>query len=680
MKFVLSFLLVFLCVFATAQVPPMVLGGPQGISSKRVLAEQWLSIPVMVDTPAAPLTGAPWPEKGYIVHVTKANDTTVWHYTGKRWQRIGGAAENKFTQVITGGGFTRSATLNRFTVEASTYYIKGQYYSSVLSLLLGVAKTPNANGRIDIIALEASGPVVIPGTEALNPVSPSVSDNRIKIGFVYYPPFDSLPTISGNGIEAIFRRPGVDSIFFSTSDTTLSIKDSIGVSTASNGLTANDKNVKIGGSLTENTNINLSTRRLNILAGSDTARFFANGSLSLGATPSDSTYRFNVNGGTKTDSLVVDSLYAKFGRYIASPSTPFAPIEFRVSSSKTRIDLRPSSSGGWNSNWYGAITHDGYETDILSAPYGGLYLGATGWAGSRGIFLGNTRNNPSMRIRENNNVLIGDTAITAFKFDVNGTARVRDTLTLATSPVTTDTTANDLLVINSSNGQVRRYTGNWPVPSVTALNGLVRSNDTIRLGGTLTQSTTINASSNGITINNLGSFTAITSSANIGNPSGESIGVSSGRARVHKVTGSNSQGLYVSDSIFLQHYNGSIEVTSPIQSSTTDTSRFQILTINKTTGSLAYYTGAWPSAPLSGSATLDFPSTNNGNESDLTITVTGASEGDVVSLGIPNSVNLNHSCFTAWVSATNTVTVRFNNYGTGALNPASGTFKIKVFK
>jgi hypothetical protein len=84
---------------------------------------------------------------------------------------------------------------------------------------------------------------------------------------------------------------------------------------------------------------------------------------------------------------------------------------------------------------------------------------------------------------------------------------------------------------------------------------------------------------------------------------------------------------------------------------------------------------------ISGSATLDFPSTNNGNKSDLTINgITGAEEGDVVALGIPNSVNLNHSCFTAWVSAANTVTVRFSNYGTGALDPVSATFKVKVFK
>jgi hypothetical protein len=84
--------------------------------------------------------------------------------------------------------------------------------------------------------------------------------------------------------------------------------------------------------------------------------------------------------------------------------------------------------------------------------------------------------------------------------------------------------------------------------------------------------------------------------------------------------------------------------------------------------------------PLTGSATLDFPNTGNGSESDLTITVTGASEGDVVAIGVPNAAIQPHSCYTAWVSATNTVTIRFNNYGSGSHNPASATFKVKVLK
>ena len=83
---------------------------------------------------------------------------------------------------------------------------------------------------------------------------------------------------------------------------------------------------------------------------------------------------------------------------------------------------------------------------------------------------------------------------------------------------------------------------------------------------------------------------------------------------------------------------------------------------------------------LTGSATLDFGSTNAQLSADLTITVTGAADGDVVSLGVPNAaVNANTS-YSAWVSSANTVTVRFNNYSSGTVNPASGTFKVFVTK
>ena len=83
---------------------------------------------------------------------------------------------------------------------------------------------------------------------------------------------------------------------------------------------------------------------------------------------------------------------------------------------------------------------------------------------------------------------------------------------------------------------------------------------------------------------------------------------------------------------------------------------------------------------LTGSATLDFASTNAQLSADLTITVTGAADGDVVSLGVPNAaVNANTS-YSAWVSAANTVTVRFNNYSSGTVDPASGLFKVFVTK
>jgi hypothetical protein len=83
---------------------------------------------------------------------------------------------------------------------------------------------------------------------------------------------------------------------------------------------------------------------------------------------------------------------------------------------------------------------------------------------------------------------------------------------------------------------------------------------------------------------------------------------------------------------------------------------------------------------LTGSATLNFPSTLTNLSADLTITVTGAALSDVVSLGVPNAaVNANTS-YSAWVSAANTVTVRFNNYSSGTVDPASASFKVFVTK
>jgi len=82
--------------------------------------------------------------------------------------------------------------------------------------------------------------------------------------------------------------------------------------------------------------------------------------------------------------------------------------------------------------------------------------------------------------------------------------------------------------------------------------------------------------------------------------------------------------------------------------------------------------------PLTATATLDFPSTNGATSSDLTVALTGASLGDVVLLGTPDQPA--NSTFTAFVSAANVVTVRYNNYSSLAINPPSGVFKIKIIK
>jgi hypothetical protein len=83
---------------------------------------------------------------------------------------------------------------------------------------------------------------------------------------------------------------------------------------------------------------------------------------------------------------------------------------------------------------------------------------------------------------------------------------------------------------------------------------------------------------------------------------------------------------------------------------------------------------------LTAAAALNFTSTSAQSSSDLTITVTGAADGDAVSLGVPNASINNNSSYSAWVSASNTVTVRFNNHSSGSIDPASGTFRVSVIK
>ena len=82
---------------------------------------------------------------------------------------------------------------------------------------------------------------------------------------------------------------------------------------------------------------------------------------------------------------------------------------------------------------------------------------------------------------------------------------------------------------------------------------------------------------------------------------------------------------------------------------------------------------------LTNTATLDFPNTSSNSSSDLTLTVTGAADGDVVAIGVPNG-SYASGVFVGFVSASNTVTVRFHNGSGGAVNPASGTFRASVIK
>lgn len=81
---------------------------------------------------------------------------------------------------------------------------------------------------------------------------------------------------------------------------------------------------------------------------------------------------------------------------------------------------------------------------------------------------------------------------------------------------------------------------------------------------------------------------------------------------------------------------------------------------------------------LTGTATLDFNLAAVVSQ-DLTITVTGAADGDCVHIGVPNGSVTADTAFFGWVSAANTVTVRAFRLA-GTPNPASGTFRATVIQ
>jgi len=98
-----------------------------------------------------------------------------------------------------------------------------------------------------------------------------------------------------------------------------------------------------------------------------------------------------------------------------------------------------------------------------------------------------------------------------------------------------------------------------------------------------------------------------------------------------------------------------------------------------TFSSLVVGSGTAVTKVLSATATLDFGSIAANSYADLTITITGAAVGDTVSVGFPNGSITDDLVFSAWVSATNTVTIRCaNNSSTTARDPASGTFRATV--
>lgn len=89
--------------------------------------------------------------------------------------------------------------------------------------------------------------------------------------------------------------------------------------------------------------------------------------------------------------------------------------------------------------------------------------------------------------------------------------------------------------------------------------------------------------------------------------------------------------------------------------------------------------GSAISKVLTATATLDFGSLAAQTSADLTITVTGAAVGDAVIMGLPAAPD-SGVVFNAFVSSSNTITVRATNATSGAIDPASATFRATVIQ
>lgn len=82
-------------------------------------------------------------------------------------------------------------------------------------------------------------------------------------------------------------------------------------------------------------------------------------------------------------------------------------------------------------------------------------------------------------------------------------------------------------------------------------------------------------------------------------------------------------------------------------------------------------------AGLVGSATYDPPNLTTGSGATTTVTVTGCALGDFVT-ACSFSLDLQGITVTAYVSAANTVSVRFQNQTGGTLDLASGTLRVRT--
>ncbi len=270
----------------------------------------------------------------------------------------------------------------------------------------------------------------------------------------------------------------------------------------------------------------------------------------------------------------------------------------------------------------------------------------------------------------------------------NNTTNINTGTSNGTVNISTGTTGGNIVnignLIGSTSVNMKIGTGNFTLDGVGASNyafGLSTTTGTITLGGstqtgsigigTGTGAQIINIGTGGTGLKSINIGTgAVANTILIGNSTANTstgINFATPTAQLHLgagyTTANNGAPLkFTAGTNLTSPENGSVEYDGTNYYVTSGSTRY---TLAKT---------------LTTTVSLNFGNTSTNTSNDITVTVTGAALNDVVLLGVPNSAVNNNSSFSAWVSAANTVKVRFNNYSSASINPGVGTFRITVLK
>jgi hypothetical protein len=332
------------------------------------------------------------------------------------------------------------------------------------------------------------------------------------------------------------------------------------------------------------------------------------------------------------------------------------------------LDLNPTfANGGFTGTTnYGLLVRSGRVGMGNAAPSAALHITGTGSTSStETLRVANSTGN-MFHLLDDSAIRFGSSGTRPSMFPSNGDA----TIAQAGASLTFSTSAAPA----SNQGAIFFNNSATTLANIVALGGSFTQSSGVLSGNAFRMIPTINTTSTysgifvGIDYNpTLTSVTGLTHYGLLIKPAAalNGFGTSTPTASVHIAAGTTTRAPFklTSGTNLTTPEAGAVEFDGTNYYATSSTTRY---TLSKT---------------LTTTASLDFPSTAAGTSSDLTITLTGAAIGDIVNLGSANAAVVANSTFTAWVSATDTITVRFSNIDLlTTRDPASGTFRVAVDK